>query len=226
MIARGADAVTARATARAHLKALARALDREVQETSLDALVEYEALVRSWSAKVNLVSLRSPEQVPEILFADAFVLADRSLVPDESRLVDVGTGAGAPAVPLLLLRPDLSATCVEPRNKRVAFLRHAAGQLGLDARLTVIDVRVATKAPAVEGAPFDVALSRATLAPAEWLRVGSALARRVLVLTAREPAPAPGEGLRVALTVDYALPSDGARRRITAYDSESPGERS
>lgn len=214
------------ATDRALIAALAGALDRTVPETALDALAEYTSLVRTWSRKVNLVSARAPAQLAEVLFADALVLADAALVPETSRMVDVGAGAGAPTVPLLLVRADVRATCVEPRQKRAAFLRTAAQRLGLGARVEVVERRIDADAPTLDGAPFDVALSRATLAPAVWLRMGASLARRVIVMTAREPAPAPVAGLRVVAEVDYMLPAERAPRRITAYDSESRGSES
>lgn len=210
----------------AQIAALARALDRAVPAAALDVLAQYAGLVRTWGRKVNLVSAREPAQFIEVLFADALVLCSATLVPQASRVVDVGAGAGAPTLPLLLLRTDLRATCVEPRQKRAAFLRHAAQRLALGARVEVVERRVDPDLPILDGAPFDVALSRATLAPATWLRMGAALAPRVVVMTAREPAPMPVAGLRVVAEADYALPSARAPRRITVYDSESRGSES
>lgn len=217
---------TQAAADRARIAALAAALDRTVPEAALDALASYAGLLQNWSRRVNLVSARGPVQLVELLFADALVLSDATLVAHASRVLDVGAGAGAPTLPLLLLRPDLRATCVEPRQKRAAFLRNAAERLGLHARVAVVERRLQPDAPVLDGAPFDVALSRATLAPATWLRMGAALAPRVLVMTAREPPPVPVAGMRVVAEVDYALPSERAPRRITVYDSESRGSAS
>lgn len=217
---------TQAAADRTRIAALAGALDRAVPVAALEALANYAGLVRSWSRRVNLVSARDPVQLVEVLFADALVLSDATLVPHATRVLDVGAGAGAPTLPLLMLRPDLRATCVEPRQKRAAFLRNAAERLGLHARVDVVERRLEPDAPVLEGAPFDVALSRATLAPAAWLRMGAALATRVIVMTAREPAPVPVAGMRVVAQADYALPSEHAPRRITVYDSESRGSAS
>ena len=179
------------------------------------------ANVRTWNAKMNLTAAREPGALAEVLFADALVLADAALVPVGVRFLDVGSGAGAPALPLLLLRPDLKASLVEPLRKRVAFLRTAVGALDLAGRARVLESRIDPAAPAATGGLADgdhgLALSRATLPPAEWLRVGLTLAPRVLVLTAGEP-PACPEGARVAAEVAYTLPSSGARRRVTAFE--------
>lgn len=208
------------------IAALARALDRAPPSVALPGLAEYADLVRVWNRKVNLVSTVEPERLVEILFADALVLADTALVPHGARVLDVGAGAGAPTLPLLLLRPDLCATCVEPRRKRATFLRHAAARLGIGARSEVGEHKIDPDRPAHPDAPFAVALSRATFAPAIWLCVGTALAARVVVMTAREAPPAPPERVRVTAEVRYRLPSDGAPRRIAVYDaSESRGGR-
>ena len=208
-----------RETDAARIAALAVALGRALPAHAVAPLVRYIALVRAWSGKVNLVSARSRTDVElvEVSFADALVLADASLVPQGSRMIDVGAGAGAPSLPLLVLRPDLHATCVEPRHKRAAFLLNAGQALDLRARLTVLERRIDPAAPAAEGGPFDVALSRATLAPPLWLAMGVRLASRVLVMTAREQPPDAPEGFRVVAQTSYALPSSGAARRITAY---------
>ncbi len=198
---------------------LARDLGRPVPPDARDRLVAFAELVRTWNARMNLTAARTPEALGEVLFADALVLADRSLVPDGARFVDVGTGAGAPAVPLLLLRPDLTGVLVEPLRKRVAFLRTAVGGLDLAARARVAEAKVDPARPTVPGGPFDVALSRATLAPDEWLRVGLALAPRVLVLTAQDPPSAPPGAAREP-SIEYRLPSSGAPRRITGFSRQ------
>lgn len=171
----------------------------------------YDALVELWNARQNLIGKKDARGRAEILFADAVVLEDRELLPEGARLVDVGAGVGAPTIPLLLARPDLRATLIEPRRLRVAFLRTAIGELDLGERCAVLERRL--EGAPLEGAPFDVALSRATFPPAEWLRRARGLAPRAIAMVAGEPLP---EGSLLAER-RYALPYSGAPRALGLY---------
>jgi 16S rRNA (guanine527-N7)-methyltransferase len=122
--------------------------------------------------------------------------------------VDVGAGAGAPGLALALLRPDLKVTLAEPLAKRVAFLRTVIGTLG---RTDITLVR--ERGEKLKG-DWDVAISRATLPPAEWLPLGLRLAPSVWVLLAKEPPP-PGD---IAEDHAYVWPRTGAARRAVRYE--------
>lgn len=166
-----------------------------------------------WNARIDLTAARSPEELVDLMLADALVLAPR--IPADARVVDVGTGAGAPGLALALLRPDLRVTLVEPLGKRAAFLRTVLGETGR------VDVAIERcRGDAVAGCrAWDVALSRATLAPPAWLALGVTLAApggSVWVLLAKEAAP---EHARAARQEDiaYAWPLTGAPRRAVRY---------
>jgi 16S rRNA (guanine527-N7)-methyltransferase len=205
------------------IDALASALGRPIGVAARAALADFAELVARWNARIDLTAARTPEQLCEVLFADALVLADHALIPDGARVLDVGSGAGAPSLPLALLRPDVSLVLVEPLHKRVAFLRTAVGTLpGLAGRVTVREARLEPSRPAVAGAPFDVALARATFAPASWLPLGLSLASRTLVLTAAEAAPTPPAGTACVHAIRYALPRTDAPRTISAYARIAP----
>lgn len=192
---------------------LARALDRELD--AIEPLALFAALCATWNAKLNLTGARDPRALAEVLFADALVL--RELVPDGVSLIDVGAGAGAPTVPLLLLRPDLRATLLEPRKNRVAFMRTAIGSFeDLPGRAVVIPARL-------EDATLDehdLALSRATFSPPIWLAHGLALAPQVVVLSGAEGLPAHDDAELVA-TRGYRLPFGGTPREAGLYRRRS-----
>ena len=84
--------------------------------------------LEEWNARIDLTAARSPEELVDLMLADALVLAPR--IAADARVVDVGTGAGAPGLALALLRPDLRVTLVEPLGKRAAFLRTVIGEAG------------------------------------------------------------------------------------------------
>jgi 16S rRNA (guanine527-N7)-methyltransferase len=232
----GAVAVDPAAAARALVplvERVAAGLGEPLSAEHAEALASYAVLVRSWNAHVNLTAARDDASLCEVLLADALVLRAPALIPAGTCLLDVGTGAGAPLLPLLVLRPDLRAISVEPLHKRVAFLRTSSARLGLSARVQVREGRIDPSAPSFSGvaspnAPpntspsvepaFELACSRATFAPELWLRLGLALAPAVLVLTVEAlPNPLP-EGVTLTYARDYALPLSGAPRRAQRYE--------
>jgi 16S rRNA (guanine527-N7)-methyltransferase len=188
------------------LGALGTHLGRPVPDTCRAGLVELALLVNRWNAKMNLTGARTPIALVEVLFADALVLA--SVVPDAARVLDVGAGAGAPTLPLVMLRPDLTAQLLEPIHKRVAFMRSAIGALDLTSRARVHEGRIDPDRPTAPGGPFDVALSRATFAPDRWMQIGSELAPQVVVLASHAEAP---DHDIVGSVVEYTLPGGAAR---------------
>lgn len=210
------------ATDGARIGTLAKALDYELSTTARDALGRYAELVARWNEKLDLTAATDANAQIDVLLADALVLARLDVVPQGSRCVDIGAGAGAPALPVALLRPDVDVTLVEPLRKRVAFLRTAMGSLGLLQRARALEQKLDLDAPRVLGAPFDVAWSRATFAPEIWAHAGPKLAPRTLVLLATHAAPAAPTGTRLTQTVDYELPRGDttARRSIAIYERD------
>jgi 16S rRNA (guanine527-N7)-methyltransferase len=193
-----------------------RAADALWPATPSRALEDLQAWLdrlTEWNARIDLTAARSPEELVDLMVADALVLAQR-ITPD-ARVVDVGTGAGAPGLALAILRPDLKVTLVEPLGKRASFLRTA---LGTVARADVRIERV--RGEALKGRrAWDMAVSRATLAPAAWLELGKTLAApggSVWVLLAAEEAPE-GEDVVREEEQDYVWPLTGVRRRAARY---------
>ena len=171
-------------------------------------------LVETWNRKLDLTAARTPSALADVMLADALVMADERLVPRSAHVLDVGSGAGGPAIPLALVRPDLRVTMLEPLGKRVAFLRTAIGSLGLAGRVSAIDGRIELAEPRAPVAA-DVACARATFAPADWLPTGLALAPSVLVLTTPDDVPSSAEPV---VRRDYRWPGSGAPRALSRFD--------
>ncbi|WP_394833935.1 class I SAM-dependent methyltransferase [Pendulispora rubella] len=169
-------------------------------------------LLVTWNAKHDLTAARSEGELLDLMLADAFALSEH--LPQRARLVDIGSGAGAPGLALALIRPDLAVTLVEPLAKRISFLRTVIGAIGR------LDVKLHHgKAGELAGTTWDVALSRATFAPPEWLAVGRTLIEpggSVWVLLAREEAPAL-EGMTLAEDFAYEWPNQQRARRAVRY---------
>ena len=135
-----------------------------------ERIIEFCRLLLRWNARINLTGARTVAEVVGEHVVDAFAMA--RLVPPGSSVVDVGAGGGLPGLAFAILRPDARLTMVEPRAKRVAFLRTAVRESHL-AGTAVFRGR----ADAVDRGGFDVAASRATFPPEEWLSVGLGLVR-------------------------------------------------
>jgi 16S rRNA (guanine527-N7)-methyltransferase len=186
-------------------------------------LLAYLERASRWNQKLDLTAARGPAALCEVVVGDALVLAGAGMLPEGTSLVDVGTGAGAPALPLLLLRPDLSALLIEPLGKRVAFLRSTVGGLGLAGRVDVARGRAESGALPTAWQGRDVAMSRATLPPPDWLALGRELAPAVLVFGAAEPLPPAPPGMALAMRHESRLPSSGAPRQLGLYRGQEVG---
>ena len=90
-------------------------------DTELDRLARFLSELDRWRARINLTGRLS---AAELVRHAAESLVGERFLPSRSRVADIGTGGGFPGVPLAIVRPDLDVTWVEPREKRVAFLRH------------------------------------------------------------------------------------------------------
>ncbi len=97
------------------------------------ALITFERELLAWNEKFNLTAIRDPEGIRTKHFLDSFscVLAWRENPP--RRLIDIGTGAGFPGIPLKILYPSMQLTLVESVGKKANFCRHMVGTLKLDA---------------------------------------------------------------------------------------------
>ena len=129
------------------VRALAERLEIPLQDDAAERLGAFLKLAALWGKRIDLTSARDNGALAEILFVDALHMVSVALVPENARVLDVGAGVGAPTLPMLLLRPDLRALLVEPRRKRVAFLRTAVGSLGLAQRVQVVEAKLGLDAP-------------------------------------------------------------------------------
>lgn len=101
---------------------------------ALQRLVRYAELLERWSERHNLVSFASRGELVERHILDS--LAAAPLLEGSGRLLDIGSGAGLPGVPLLAVRPLWGGVLLEPRQKRWAFLRTTVRELQLEAEVT------------------------------------------------------------------------------------------
>ncbi len=122
----------------------------------------YAALLAEWSQKMNLTAIKAPEEVLVKHFLDSLTVS--TLLPTGPiKLIDVGTGAGFPGVPLAILRDDIDLTLLDSLNKRLIFLEAVCRETGVTANRVHARAEDAAKLPNFK-AQFDIATARAVAA--------------------------------------------------------------
>lgn len=125
-------------TAAALLDSGLEALSLNLDGAHRRLLLEFVALLEKWNKVYNLTAVREPEQMVSHHLLDSLAIS-RHIAGDA--LLDVGSGAGLPGVPLAIAKPELEVTLLEPTEKRVAFLRQVVASLKLP-NVTVVPKRV------------------------------------------------------------------------------------
>jgi len=126
---------------------------------AIEAFELYLKELLKWNQKINLTSIRSEKGVVLKHFLDSFSV--HPLLPKYSSILDMGSGAGFPGIPLKIIQPTLKMTLIDSVRKKVDFQRHIIRVLGLKGMET-IHGRVQDKGILQSlGGQFDIILSRA-----------------------------------------------------------------
>ncbi len=112
----------------------AKALGIKVSPSQAEQFQIYLGLLLSWNEKINLTAITDPAEVVEKHFLDSLTLLSHCRIKQGAKLIDVGTGAGFPGIPLKIMRPDLELTLLDGLNKRLVFLGEVCSALGLEAK--------------------------------------------------------------------------------------------
>lgn len=111
------------------LKTAANDVNLELSEKQYEQFIKYMRLVQEWNEKINLTAIIEPNEIILKHFIDSItILKD---IKDGSIVVDVGTGAGFPGIPLSIMNPTLKITLVDSLNKRLIFLQEVINELDL-----------------------------------------------------------------------------------------------
>jgi 16S rRNA (guanine527-N7)-methyltransferase len=147
-----------------------RQLEIALEEQSITNLLSYMEELQKWNKKINLIARNTlPVDIIEKHFLDSLTLlpfVDRQ-EGGKQTLLDVGTGAGFPGLVLAAVLPDLDVILVEPRSKRVSFLRHIIRTLALD-NVRVFAERL-ENIPELAAMDIDFVTSRAVAEPTIFL---------------------------------------------------------
>ncbi len=102
-----------------------------LNEKQISSFAKYRELLLSWNEKFNLTAITDLDEIEEKHFIDSLYL-DKYLDLDNKTLLDVGSGAGFPGIPLAIAHPNLKVTLLESNGKKVSFLKEAIKVLQLD----------------------------------------------------------------------------------------------
>jgi 16S rRNA (guanine527-N7)-methyltransferase len=204
-----------------HLREIVSAYEIPLSARQLDAFSKYAELLTEWNEKVNLTAVTDPQGIAEKHFLDSLLILKYTEIPAGARVIDIGTGAGFPGVPLLILRPDLHLTLLDGLNKRLVFLEELLKELGLSAELLHARAEEAARQPEYRQA-FDFAAARAVAAMPVLCEYCLPFLKRGGVFAAMKGPDAAAElasskravallGCEPVRSVSYALPAGDGR---------------
>ena len=102
-----------------------------LDEEKIQKFMDYMKLIKEWNEKINLTAIVDDEGIVKKHFLDSLSLAETGLIKENVSLIDVGTGAGFPGIPLKIAYPSINVTLLDSLQKRVSFLNEVINVLGL-----------------------------------------------------------------------------------------------
>jgi len=157
----------------ARIQAAGQALGLDINSRQEQALQAYIGQLQRWNRTYNLTALRQPEQmlVQHIFDSLSIVRPLQEILYKntayDTKIMDIGSGAGLPGVVLAIMMPDCRVQCVDAVEKKMAFVRQMSGVLELD-RLQAIHARVEQ----LEPANANIVVSRAFASLEDFVRLG------------------------------------------------------
>ena len=196
--------------------------ERVRASSAASPLARFLSFLLEKNAAMNLVSARSAD--PGILVGTHLfdALLGLAVLPRPRgrpiRLLDLGSGGGFPAIPLLLVRTDLEGTLVESSSKKAAYLREALSRLALTAR--VVNARFPDSFPMGKNPRYDVLTTRAVASAGRLVRAARPLlspGAKALLWTS-EPLAAEATGTSGAAKFFFRRAPDAERRGILSLE--------
>ncbi len=189
-----------------------------VSERLALAFSTYLDLLLRWNARTNLTAVRSPGEIARTHFGESLFAASH-LPEGIATLLDFGSGAGFPGLPILMARPDLEVTLAESQGKKAAFLQEAVRTLGLPAKIhagRVEDLPQAATFSAVTLRAVDkmgeaVPAAMRRIAPGGWLVILTSIEQEGML-----------QRLAPALAWRPVIPIPESQRRILLSGRRAP----
>jgi 16S rRNA (guanine527-N7)-methyltransferase len=206
----------------------AKAFGIHLDEKAVKSFELYLRELLRWNQKINLTAIRSEKGIVLKHFLDS--LSVYPYLPETCSLLDIGSGAGFPGIPLKMIRPSLEVTLIDSVRKKVDFQRHIIRTLGLKG-IDTIHGRVQDKEILQSrGGRFDAVISRAFSNLQTLLTQGSPFLKKGGILLAmkggasaeeiRDFTEIEGTPYRLQKTTSFVLPFSSFKRSILFFEKE------
>ena len=103
------------------LKESAEKIDILLNEDQIDKFIKYKELLKEWNEKINLTAITDDEEIIIKHFIDSLTI--EKYIEENASIIDVGTGAGFPGIPIRIVREDIKLALLDSLNKRILFLQ-------------------------------------------------------------------------------------------------------
>jgi 16S rRNA (guanine527-N7)-methyltransferase len=183
----------------------AQILGLSLSDFQLEQFWNFLILLKKWNQAINLTALRSDREIIIKHFLDS--LTPLPYISEDARVMDLGSGAGFPGLPIKICRPDQSVTLVEASSKKVSFLKEVLRQLNLKSIQIVQGYLGEDPLPELNSDQFDVITTRAVGKLKELLAVMS----RYLSTGGQVMLMKGGHGLKEVMDLEGEIGQKGFR---------------
>ena len=146
----------------------AAALGQQLPEQSVRQLATLLSELAHWNRRINLTAIREPVNMVSGHILDSLAVRPHLCGP---RVIDIGTGAGFPGLPLAITEPDMEFVLLDSNGKKISFVQHMIGELGLS-NARAVKARAEDYAP---GSGFDTVIARALASVPRLIELSSDL---------------------------------------------------
>ena len=136
-------------------------LSVELNDKQIQQFIKYHEILVEWNSFMNLTGITEYEEVVQKHFVDSITLCKLINVNEVSTMIDIGTGAGFPGIPLKIAYPHLKITLLDSLQKRIKFLNEVVVQLGLEDVETIHGRAEDFAKPSMKRESYDICVSRA-----------------------------------------------------------------
>ncbi len=202
------------------LKKLAAELSLSIPDSAIPDFLSYLSQLKKWNKAINLTAIQDDREIVVKHFIDSLAGMKVIEITNECTMLDVGAGAGFPAIPIKLVRRDLSIELLEPSERKGSFLRYVIGSLGLrGASVATIKLENYVKRESNRRL-FDYIVVRAFRVDTLGLALGSLLkegGKLVLFRAAKVEPDFRLDSLALIQELEYELPSGYGHRTLSVF---------